>query len=52
MAKIMTSQTGQQITTIHTSPNISRNKGSQSMKFDQLVEYNVRNNFLHKSSRK
>ena len=42
----MTSQTGQQITTIHLLPNISRSKGNQAMKFGQLIEYNVRNIFL------
>ena len=30
-------------------PNISRGKGSQTMKFGQLLEYNTRNNFLEKS---
>ena len=29
--------------------NISRSKGNQAMKFDQLVEYNMRNIFLEKS---
>ena len=24
-------------------PNISRNKGNQTMKFSQLIEYNMRN---------
>ena len=36
----MMSQTGQEITTIYTLPNISRNKGNQ---------YNMRNIFLEKS---
>ena len=39
----MTSQTGQQIITIHILPNISRNKGNQTIKFCQLIEYNKRN---------
>ena len=26
--------------------NISRNKDNQTMKFDQLIEYNTRNNFF------
>ena len=30
-------------------PNISRNKGNQTMKFGQLIEYNMRNIFLEKS---
>ena len=45
----MTSQTGQQIITIHILFNISRNKGNQTMKFDQLIEYNIRNIFLEQS---
>ena len=42
----MTSQTGQQIIAIHILPNISRSKCNQTMKFGQLIEYNVRNVFL------
>ena len=30
-------------------PNISRSKDNQTMKFGQLIEYNMRNNFLEKS---
>ena len=45
----MTSQTGQQIITVHILPNISRSKGNQTMKFGQSVEYNMRNIFLEKS---
>ena len=41
----MTSQTGQQITTKHTLPNISRSKRNQTMKLGQFIEYN-RNIFL------
>ena len=29
--------------------NISRSKGNQAMKFDQLIEYNMRNILLEKS---
>ena len=36
----------------HIMPNISRSKGSQKMKFCQLIEYNMRNNFLEKSNTK
>ena len=39
----MTSQAGKQMIAIYTLPNISRNKGNQSMKFDQIIEYNMRN---------
>ena len=31
---------------MHKLPNISRSKGNQTMKFDQLIEYNI---FLEKS---
>ena len=34
---------------MHFLANISRSKGNQTMKFDQLVEYNMRTNFLEKS---
>ena len=30
-------------------PNISKSKGNQTKKFDQLIEYNMRNIFLQKS---
>ena len=30
-------------------PNISRIKGNQTVKFGQLIEYNMRNIFLEKS---
>ena len=45
----MTSQTGQQIITIHILPNISRSKDNQAMKFGQLIDYNMENTFLEKS---
>ena len=44
----MTSQTGQQIITIQILPNMSRSKSDQTMKFDQLTEYNLGNTFLEK----
>ena len=34
---------------IHILLNISRSKGTQTMKFGQLIEYNMRNIFLEKS---
>ena len=46
--KFMTSQIGQQVIAIHIWPNISRSKGNQTMKFRQLIEYNVRNIFREK----
>ena len=45
----MPSQTGQQTNAMHILLNISRSKGNQTMKFGQLREYNMRNNFLEKS---
>ena len=36
----MTSQTGQQIITIHILLNIPKRKGNQAMKFGQLINYN------------
>ena len=34
---------------MHTLPNISRSKGNQTMRFGQLIEYNMKNIFLEKS---
>ena len=42
----MTSQSRQQIITIHIFSNISRSKDNQTMKFGQLIEYKMRNFFL------
>ena len=50
--KFMTSHTGQQIIKICILPNISRSKGSQKMKFGQLIEYNKKNIFFEKSHTK
>ena len=33
---------------IHIFPNILRSKGNQTTKYYQLIEYNMRNNFLEK----
>ena len=44
----MNSQLGWQTIAIHILPNISRSKGNQTMKFGQLIEYNMRNIFLEK----
>ena len=46
--KFMTSQAGQQKNTIHILPNISKNKGNQTVKFEQLLEYKMRNIFFEK----
>ena len=45
----MTSQSGRQIIAIHILPIISRSNGNQTMKFDQLIEDNMRKNFAEKS---
>ena len=45
---IMTLQPGQQTFAIHMLPNISRSKGNQTMKYGQLIKYNM-NIFLEKS---
>ena len=45
----MTPQTGKQIITVNILPNISRRKGNLTMKFGQLMEYNMRNIAREKS---
>ena len=45
----MTSHPGKQTIVIHILPNIWRSKGNQTMKFGQLIEYNMKNIFLEKS---
>ena len=45
----MTSHTVQQMTIMHILLNISRSKGNQTIKFDQLIDYDMRNIFLKKS---
>ena len=45
----MMSQPGKQTITMHISPNISRSDGNQTMKFSQLVKYNMKNILLEKS---
>ena len=44
----MLSQTGQ-IVPIHILPNISRSEGNKTLKYGQLIEYNMRNIFIGKS---
>ena len=48
----MTSQLGWQTIAMHILPNISRNKGHQTITFGQLIKYDKRNNFPQKSCRK
>ena len=45
----MTSQPGHQKITIHIFYNISRSKGNPTMKFGQLIEYNMTIILLEKS---
>ena len=45
----MTSQPGKQTTAINILPNISRRKGNQTMKFGQVIEYDMKNIFIEKS---
>ena len=45
----MMSQPGKQTIAIHILPNISRSEGNQTIKFGQLIEYNMRNIFSEKS---
>ena len=45
----MTSQPGQQTIVIHILLNISRSKSNQTLKFGQLIEYNMGNIILKKS---
>ena len=42
----MTSQPWKQIFTIHILTNTSKIKGYQTMKFGQLIEYNMKNIFV------
>ena len=48
ISKFMTSQHGKKIIAMAILPNISRGKGSQTIKFGQLIEYNMRNFFFKK----
>ena len=44
----MTSQTGKKTIVTHILPNISISKGNETIKFGQLIEYNMRNILLEK----
>ena len=46
----MTSQPGNQTIAIHILPNVSRNKGSHTMKFGQVIEYNMKTFFFKKNT--
>ena len=45
----MTSQPGQQTIALNILPNISESRGNQTMKFHQLIEFNMRITFVEKS---
>ena len=51
VSKLMTSNIGKQIITIHIFPNISRSKDSQEMKLVRLIHFNV-DSFFFKSHTK
>ena len=46
--KFMSSKSGKQIIIIHILLNISRSKDNQTMRFGQLIQYNIRNIFPKK----
>ena len=52
ISRFMTSQPGQQTSTLHILPNISRSKGNETMKFGLLVDPNKINILRQKSYRK
>ena len=47
--KFIMSQPGKKTIALNILPNISRSKGDQTIKFRQLIEYNMRHIFLEKS---
>ena len=48
----MMSQYGIQTSTLNILPDSSKSKGNQAMKFDQLIEYYVRNIFFENHAKK
>ena len=48
ISKFITSQPGQQTIKMHKLSNISRIKGNQTIKFSQLIEYDLKNIFVEK----
>ena len=52
ISKLMTLSTEKQIITKHRKPNISRIKGNHTMKFGQLIKYNMKKTFLQRSCKK
>ena len=52
ISKFMMLQPGKQIIAIHILPNTYRSKDNQTMKFNNLIGYNMTNIFLEKSCTK
>ena len=52
ISKFSTSEPGKQTIAIHLLPNILRSKDNHTMKFGQLIEYNIRKFFLEKPQQK
>ena len=52
ISKFMMSQSGKQTIAVHILPNISRSRGTQTIKFGQLIEWNMRIIFLEISCAK
>ena len=52
ISKFKASQPGKKTITIHILRNISKRKRNQTIKFGQLIEYNMRNIILEKSYKK
>ena len=50
ISKFVTLQPGKQTIAIHILHNISRSRGNKTMKFYQLIEYNVRISFFFKKA--
>ena len=49
ISKFMKSSTGKLIIATHILPNISRSKDNLTMKLGQIIEYNMRYNFIKQS---
>ena len=52
ISKFITSQNGKETIRINILPDISRSKGNQTMKFGQVIEYNLRHILLQNRCRK
>ena len=52
ISKLITSKPGEKSNCIHILPNTSRSKGNQTIKFGQLIEYNMTSILLENSCTK